>query len=136
MILKQRNKMQNENNQEIINNEIEKIFNSILEIKKQNELMGNVFLDGVALSINILKEISENENIKELDVSEKIKIISKLLGFSLEEIVINIIENNNKNNNEIDDETIKFITSNTNDYEKFLKENSVKESLNYLKEVI
>jgi len=128
--------MQNENNQEIINNEIEKIFNSILEIKKQNELMGNVFLDGVALSINILKEISENENIKELDVSEKIKIISKLLGFSLEEIVINIIENNNKNNNEIDDETIKFITSNTNDYEKFLKENSVKESLNYLKEVI
>lgn len=128
--------MQNENNQEIINNEIEKIFNSILEIKKQNELMGNVFLDGVALSMNILKEISENENIKELDVSEKIKIISKLLGFSLEEIVINIIENNNKNNNEIDDETIKFITSNTNDYEKFLKENSVKESLNYLKEVI
>lgn len=128
--------MQNENNQEIINNEIEKIFNSILEIKKQNELMGNVFLDGVVLSMNILKEISENENIKELDVSEKIKIISKLLGFSLEEIVINIIENNNKNNNEIDDETIKFITSNTNDYEKFLKENSVKESLNYLKEVI
>lgn len=127
--------MQNENNQEIINNEIEKIFNSILEIKKQNELMGNVFLDGVVLSMNILKEISENENIKELDVSEKIKIISKLLGFSLEEIVINIIENN-KNNDEIDDETIKFITSNTNDYEKFLKENSVKESLNYLKEVI
>jgi len=132
--------MQNENNS--ILSKMENIVNTMMEIQSENPLIGDVLLNGFQTSMNIIEEFTKNGDVKELDVSEKIEIISNALGLDLEDLVIHIIEEESKKNTEnlenSDNDVIDFIINNTKEvdnYENFIDEN-VKGNLNYLKGVI
>ena len=74
------------------------------------------------------------------DVSKKIELVNAVLGFDLEEMVKHALEKSPamtnmmvENTKEPDEETLKFITSNMDDYERFLAEAKAKDSLDFLK---
>lgn len=128
---------------------IDEKLNDIFEIIKAIEIeddpgVSTVLLDGFILSLNIIKELSENSNPAEtLDVSEQIKMVTRCLGLDLESLVINIIQKMNENqegNNDkpVDQNTLDFIISNSDldDYEKFIAENKAKEDLDFLSKSI
>ena len=132
--------MQNENNS--ILSKMENIVNTMMEIQTENPLIGDVLLNGFQTSMNIIEEFTKHNDVKELDISEKIKIISNALGLDLEDLVIHIMEQEAQKNAEnlenSDNDVIDFIINNTKEvdnYENFIDEN-VKGNLNYLKGVI
>lgn len=119
-------------NDEIIFNKIAELIKVCDEIKEVNETIGNIFLMNVKNSMNIIQSI---HNEKELDISEKISLISELVGIKLEDIVIQIMNNNRIDTENSEQESVDFIINNSDidDYEKFLKKNSIKESIEELK---
>ena len=132
--------MQNENNE--IFSKMKNIVNTMMEIQTENPLIGDVLLNGFQTSMNIIEEFTKHNDVKELDISEKIKIISNALGLDLEDLVIHIMEQEAQKNAEnlenSDNDVIDFIINNTKEvdnYENFIDEN-VKGNLNYLKGVI
>lgn len=115
------------------------------EISDEDENVGKILFQGLGISINTLDvvfrtanlENESGEKLNTLDVSSQIELVSQILGFSLEEMVMHIIQKNsemNLNDKEPDTETMNFLTSNVDvdDYEKFLEENKVKDNLNFL----
>jgi len=110
-------------------NKMEQMINLAHEIREENERVGNLLLDGLQLSFSILDDIRKHGNdLKELDISKRIEMVSDHLGFDLEQLVLGIFEKNYDKTEEIsnkavDNETISFITAQTDDYETFLAEN-------------
>jgi uncharacterized protein (DUF1697 family) len=115
------------------------------EISDEDENVGKILFQGLGISINTLDvvfrtanlENESGEKLNTLDVSSQIELVSQILGFSLEEMVMHIIQKNSEmdlNDKEPDTETMNFLTSNVDvdDYEKFLEENKVKDNLNFL----
>lgn len=115
------------------------------EISDEDENIGKILFQGLGISINTLDvvfrtanlENESGEKLNTLDVSSQIELVSQILGFSLEEMVMHIIQKNSEmdlNDKEPDTETMNFLTSNVDvdDYEKFLEENKVKDNLNFL----
>ncbi len=132
--------MQNETNEIFF--KMENIINTMMEIQIENPLIGDILLNGFQTSMNIIEEFTKHNNVKELDISEKIEIISNALGLDLEDLVIHIMEQEAQKNAEnlenSDNDVIDFIINNTKEvdnYENFIDEN-VKGNLNYLKGVI
>jgi len=130
----------NENNK--IFSKLENIVNTMMEIQTENPLIGDVLLNGFQTSMNIIEEFTKHNEVKELDISEKIQIISNALGLDFEELVIHIMEQEKQKNDEnlenSDNDVIDFIINNSkkiDDYENFINEN-VKGNLNYLKGVL
>lgn len=125
-----------------IDAKVAQIYELIKEIEKENTDVGYVFLEGFGLSINIISAAKEMAEKGEIDISEKIAIVTNILGFSLEELVLSILEKNSSdtmnNAKEADKDTLDFITSTSDldDYERFIKENSVKENLSFLSKEI
>ena len=132
---------------------IGEVLEIVKEIQNENAFVGDILLSGFQTSMITIQKIIEAGEIKEVDISEKIQLLSEILNLDLEDLVKHIIEKDfiaNQDGNlvdkeEADNDTIDFILSNdkninnTNsisDYEKFLKENGVKDNLDYLKEVI
>jgi len=121
---------------------LENIVNTMMEIQTENPLIGDVLLNGFQTSMNIIEEFTKHNEVKELDISEKIQIISNALGLDLEELVIHIMEQEKEKDAEnlenSDNDVIDFIINNSkkiDDYENFINEN-VKGNLNYLKGVL
>jgi hypothetical protein len=120
------------------------IYDLIKEIEKENQDVGYVFMEGFGMSINIIKAAKHVAETKNMDVSEKIQIVTGILGFSLEELVLSIlekqaVENGNMNFTKApDEETLDFITasSDLDDYEKFVAQNSAKQNLEFLNKEI
>ena len=119
-------------NEDIILKKISELIKICDEIKEVNETIGNIFLMNVENSMNIIQSI---HNEKELDISEKISLISELVGIKLEDIVIQIMNNNRIDTENSEQESVDFIINNSDidDYEKFLKKNLIKESIEELK---
>jgi hypothetical protein len=128
---------------------IDEKLNDIFEIIKAIEIeddpgVSTILLDGFILSLNIIKELSEKtEPTETLDISAQIQMVSKCLGISLEELVINIVKEMNEgqdgnSDKPVDQNTLDFIISNSelDDYEKFLAENKAKEDLDFLSKAI
>jgi hypothetical protein len=124
---------------------INDIIKIVGEISDEDENVGKILFQGLGISINTLDvvfrtanlENESGEKLNTLDVSSQIELVSQILGFSLEEMVMHIIQKNsemNLNDKEPDTETMNFLTSNVDvdDYEKFLEENKVKDNLNFL----
>jgi len=92
-------------------------------------------------SINVLETISKEDFKGTLDISDQINLVSNILGFSLEEMVMYIIKESSEDSlsdKEPDKETMDFLSStvDVDDYEKFLEENKVKDNLNFLSKEI
>lgn len=119
-------------NDEIIFNKIAELIKICNDIKEVNETLGDIFLMNVENSMQIIQSLNSE---KELDISEKISLISELVGIKLEDIVIEIMNNNRIDTENSEQESVDFIINNSdiNDYEKFLKKNLIKESIEELK---
>lgn len=130
-----------ENNEDLIFKKIENIVSNIKDIAEINEVYGSLLTEGLMLSMNLIEEYQlGNLDRKDLDVSKHIEIVNRILGISLQDVVIRIIEDNNKNNEisskEADKDTLEFITSNLDDYEKFLAKTKASDDLAFLSKSI
>lgn len=124
-----------------IKEKIESICKIIYEIEEEDPLIAEIMYEGYTLSLSLLKTIAEkgtrlqDEN---LDVSEHINIISRILNINLETLITEIIKQQGEkmqestNAKEADPQTLEFITSDLDDYEKFLAKNKAKENLEFL----
>jgi len=128
-----------------LNEKIEDISKIIDEINEYDSGVGRLFLEGFGITLRVLKEVAEKGNRDEIDMSEQIEMVTTALGFPLEDLIMHVLETkfagqNNAGvgydiNKVVDEETLDFITSDvdTDDYEKFLEDNKVKENLDFLK---
>lgn len=120
---------------------IENIIKIIGEISEDDPNTGKILLHGLGLSINILETVSKDNFDKTIDISDQINLVSNILGFSLEEMVVSILQNSaddSLSDKEPDKETMDFLSStvSVDDYENFLEENKVKDNLNFLSKEI
>ena len=124
-----------------VEEKIVKMHELIKEIDNEDPIVGQIMLEGFGLSLNIIKTMIANEGKRVYDYSEQLQVISKLMGFSLEDLVTQILERKAQESNgdkPADQETLDFITSKSDldDYERFIAENSTKESLAFLSKEI
>jgi len=127
---------------------LEEVFKVIGEINDEpiKALMNDTFM----LALRTLKEANQKKDA--IDISEQLEIVSRALNFPLEDMIMHVLQTkfagqNNScmpetqydiNSKEADEETLDFITADidTDDYETFLKENGVQETLEDLKKEI
>lgn len=128
-----------------VSDKLQTIFDTIKSIEEESPGMGNILMDGFALAISVIQQVPKLQTEK-LDVSEQIKFISEVLSIDLEDVVRHIVDgyvastpqggNFESSTKEPDKDTLAFITSGVDDYEKFLKENSVEDNLSFLTQEI
>jgi len=119
---------------------IGEIHQIIEEIRTEEEDVARILNEGFGLSLNILKAVIEYEGKRKFDVSEHLEIISKIMGFDLEELVETILERKagevGNPDKQADKDTLDFITATSqedlDDYEKFLLQSKAKENLEFL----
>lgn len=116
---------------------IQEIITIIGEIKQEDPVAGDILIEGIGLSLNLLEVASDEKGREKADVSEHLHIITKVLGVSLEDLVISIMDHrNNRSDKPVDQSTLDFITTDMNDYDKFLAQNKAKEDLDFLSKAI
>lgn len=133
-----------EEQQEFITYKIQQIHNNIGEIGNLAPDVADILAHGFVLSMNLLEAIAIKGPEEVNDVNKQIELVTAVLGFDLEQLVLGVIEKANSNgtgnmidnSKEPDEETLKFITSDMDDYERFLAEAKAKDSLDYLKSSI
>lgn len=116
---------------------IEDMFNIVGEIGKEEPGIANILTENLTIALNTIKVIADNGGTRpDVNIDEQLDLITEILGISLEDVVLHIVETKNPNNinKEADQETLDFITSqaDVDDYETFLDENKVKDNLNFL----
>lgn len=127
------------------------IFELIKQIRDEHEPTGDLLLANFKNAVDTMEAVNSG---KELDISQKLETISKVLGYDLEELVTHILEKdyiNNQNGDfvnskEADAATVDFILGNSginnkegssvDDYEKFLADTGLKENMEFLKKEI
>ena len=125
-----------------VNDKLSAIFDIIKEIGNEDEGVANILMEGFGISINIIEQVANDPDNKrsDFDLKDQINMVSESLGFSLDELVLDIVskadDDTMNKNKEADEETLDFITADVDDYEEFLKENSVKDDLEFLKQEI
>jgi hypothetical protein len=119
-----------------IDEKISKIFDSIMDLQDENPAIHALFLEGFSLSIELISELQRVGSREDIDLSKHLEIITNVLGISLHDVVAEILKDMKNENSEStknpDQETLDFITSDLDDYEKFIAKNSSKESLDFL----
>jgi len=117
----------------------------INEIGEEDPGTAQILWEGYTLSLGLLKEISEGTVVRNteddiVDVSVHLGVIGRVLGFSMEELIGNIIRAQSagqaESNKEADAATLEFITSDLDDYEKFIAKNSAKDDLDFLSKAL
>lgn len=124
---------------EIVIEKLKNISENINDISKYDDGLANLIWMGFDTAMSLAQSISENNEKKEqIDVSVYLQQICDVLGVNLEQLVLSIIQNNTENSTdkEPDLETLDFITSDLDDYEKFLAKNSAKSNLDFLSKEI
>lgn len=116
--------------------------NIVREIDEIDAGVGAIMWDSFGLGINSMQAVVKAGGTADLDLSERISMVSNILGLDIEELVKFIIERDFMSqeaqdimSKAADEETLSFITSDEDidDYEKFIEENKVKENLDFLK---
>ena len=125
-----------------VNDKLSDIFDIIKEIGNEDKGVANILMEGFGISINIIEQVANDPDNKrsDFDLKDQINMVSESLGFSLDELVLDIVskadDDTMNKNKEAGEETLDFITADVDDYEEFLKENSVKDDLEFLKQEI
>jgi hypothetical protein len=117
-----------------ITQKIQQIFDIIKEIEPESPEISGILMEGLGLSLNIIESVIENNGRKNIDISEHLEMISRILGVSLTDLVMSMMNDTSSEQNDKvpDQETLDFITNDLDDYEKFLAQNKAKESLDFL----
>jgi hypothetical protein len=128
-----------------LNEKIKQMQTLVREISDIDEGVGQIFNDSFIISVNTLNQVYKSGGAiynDDLDISDRIAMVSNALGLDIEELVKHILEKDfmSQEAQDImqkaaDEETLSFITSDEDidDYEKFIEENKVKENLDFLK---
>lgn len=123
-----------------INEKFSAIWDLVDEIYEENQEIGAIVAECFNLCIKTLVAVTEKGNRDEIDISEHIKIMSRALGVDLQKLVEQAMSDVSgqtmESQKEADATTLEFITSDLDDYEKFLAQNKVKESLDFLSKEI
>ncbi len=126
-------------------NKLTEIFAIIKSIEEENAEVSALLMQGLSLSLRLIQQLSDKETKSEISVDEQIEMVTKALGFPLEDLVMHAVQKNfpageaitlDGSMKEPDQATMDFITSDLDDYEKFLAATKAKESLNFLKDQI
>lgn len=117
-----------------IDTQINNIIDIIKDIQKEDEGIAAVLFEGLGLSLNLIEQSIKDGSRTEIDVSEHLEIASRVLGFSVKDLILYTMQGQTQK--EPDEETLKFITSDLDDYEKFLAQAKAKESINFLSKEI
>lgn len=105
------------------------------EIETEDPGTAGILREGFGLSLNIIKEVSENGGRTVVDVSEHIDIVSRVLNVPFRDLVEHIIQSqqpSDASDKAPDQATLDFITSDMDDYEKFIAQNKAQEDLDFL----
>lgn len=121
-----------------VDSKMDELVRIVNEIKEVNPVVGGVLIEGFSLSISLLQELAERGERKQIDVSEHLQVIERVLGFSLQDIVTHIMMNQQGEESQKapDADTLNFITAGMDDYEKFLAQNKAKDDLEFLSKSI
>lgn len=119
-------------NEQIIE-KLTKIYSLIQEIGAEEEFIGNLLLEGYNLSLKTMGAVVEAGNRDKIDISDHLEIICRALGIDLMDIVrYSLTEIEGNPDKVADQNTLDFITSDLDDYEKFLAQNKAKDDLDFL----
>lgn len=117
---------------------LEEIVKIIKSVESDDPVVSAILLEGFGFSLNLIAaKVDSPENTR--DLSEQLEIMSSILGISLKDVVEYIMQQNSEgtlSDKEADQATLEFITSDLDDYEKFLAQNKAKEDLDFLNKVI
>lgn len=112
---------------------IKQIITLVEEIKTVDPLTAGILMEGLTLSFDIISEVADGKDRTQIDVSRHMEIIERILGISVEDMVMQVINKQEELSNKVpDQQTLDFITSDMDDYEKFLAQNKAKEDLAFL----
>jgi hypothetical protein len=114
--------------------------NTILqEINEEDPAIGSIFIDGFGIALNTTQMLLNKGDRTDFDISEYLLMVSRALGVSVEDMMMHVIQKHTTTSEVLktpDAETMEFITSGLDDYEKFIAENKAKDDLSFLKENI
>lgn len=116
-------------------NQIKDILNEIGETEPG---AAAILYEAFGIGLNTIAVVAQKGNRKEVDLDEQIEMVSAALGISMVDLVMHIVKNNvqQENTKEPDEETMNFITTDLDDYEKFIAQANAKQNIDFLKEVI
>lgn len=112
---------------------IKQIVEIIEEIRTVDPLTAGILNEGLTLSFDIISEVASGKDRSTIDVSQHMEIIERILGISVEDMVTQIIASREELSDKTpDQQTLDFITSDMDDYEKFLAQNKARDDLEFL----
>lgn len=126
-------------NVELVIGKLNQIYQLIQEIGQEDPFVGNVLTDFYVLSMNTMAEAGKSESYDKADISNYISVVSRILGVDVRDLVEQAVKDLMPQDNqmkEADPNTLEFITSDLDDYEKFIAQNKAKESLEFLSKEI
>ena len=74
-----------------ITQKIQQIFDIVKEIETESPDVSSILMEGLGLSLNIMESVVKNNGRQNIDISEHLEIISKILGVSLTDLILAII---------------------------------------------
>jgi len=127
-----------------LNKKLEDILDIVKEIGTEDEGLGALLMESFGIALNTIKQVAENEGHEreDFDITAQIEMVASVLNVDLEALVLGIVEKVNEdtinNNKEADEETLDFITASADidDYDTFLKDNNITETLEALKKEV
>ena len=127
-----------------LNKKLEDILDIVKEIGTEDEGLGALLMESFGIALNTIKQVAENEGHEreDFDITAQVEMVSSVLNVDLEALVLGIVEKVNEdtinNNKEADEETLDFITASADidDYDTFLKDNNITETLEELKKEV
>lgn len=110
------------------------IFDTIKQIGEEDPAVGALLFESFGISLRTLQQVAAKGGRDTIEASEQIEMVSTALGFSLADLVRYVVDKNSivEGVKEPDQQTLDFITSELDDYEKFIAENKAKEDINFL----
>jgi hypothetical protein len=128
-------------NNTVIIDKLNQIFELICEISAEDQALGILLKEFYTLSIKTASEVAQSGGNRDtIDISQHIKIISNVLGVDIRDMMEHVLKEVSgqqvESNKEADVATLEFITSDLDDYEKFIAQNKAKESLDFLSKEI
>ena len=117
-----------------VEDKVKQIYDLIKEIELEDQNTAGILAEGFMLSLNLIDVVQQRAETGVIDVSQHIQIISNILGVSMEELIMQAVEENQIQmaDKPVDQSTLDFITTDLDDYEKFLAQNKAKEEIEFL----
>lgn len=116
-----------------VEDKVKQIYEIIKDIETEDTAIASILAEGFMLSLNLIGVVQQRAE-GTIDVSEHLNVISNILGVSLEDLIMQALEENQlkMTDKPVDQATLDFITTDLDDYEKFLAQNKAKEELEFL----